>query len=63
MEKDNSEPKKEQEGKGGKSKEAKMVLQEMDQQNDPDYKKALMKVLKETGVDRAKLEKELEKYI
>lgn len=48
---------------GGKSKEASMVLKEMDSQEEPNYTAALNKVVKQTGVDKAKLEKELEKYI
>ena len=55
-----------QEGKskeGDKSKEASMVLKEMDNQEEPNYTAALNKVLKETGANKAKLEKELDKYI
>jgi hypothetical protein len=48
---------------GGKSKEASMVLKEMDKQEEPNYTAALNKVLKETGANKGKLEKELEKYI
>jgi len=40
-----------------------MVLQEMDKQDEPNYTAALNEVVKKTGVDKAKLEKELEKYI
>lgn len=46
-----------------KSKEAKMVLQEMDKDEEPNYEKIVAEVVKETGVDKDKLEKELEKYI
>lgn len=49
------------EQKEGKSTEASKVLQLMDK--DSSYKEAVDKVVKETGVDRVKLEKELDKYI
>jgi hypothetical protein len=48
---------------GGKSKEVSMVLKIMDNQEEPSYSKALKEVLDKTGVDKKKLEKELEKYI
>ena len=44
-----------------KSKEASAVLQLMDK--DYSYKDALEKVIKDTGYDKVKLEKELDKYI
>jgi ABC-type uncharacterized transport system YnjBCD substrate-binding protein len=48
-------------GEEKKTKEASMVLQLMDK--DYSYQDALKKVIKKTGIDKKKLEKDLEPFI